>query len=53
MVDADEPEARDGVRMLDGTSSLGKRDVELCGDGLGRCVLEVRELMGIAKPALP
>lgn len=31
MVDADDPEARDGVRVLGGTSSLGKRDVEVCG----------------------
>jgi hypothetical protein len=27
MVDADDPEARDGVRMLWGTSSLGRREV--------------------------
>jgi hypothetical protein len=27
MVDADDPDAREGVRMLLGTSSLGSRDV--------------------------
>jgi hypothetical protein len=27
MVEADDPDARDGVRMLMGTSSLGKREV--------------------------
>jgi len=34
MVDADDPEAREGVRMPWGTSSLGSREVEVCGDGL-------------------
>jgi hypothetical protein len=33
MVDADDPEASEGVRMLGGTSSLGSREVELCGAG--------------------
>lgn len=30
MVDADDPEARDGVRVFGGTSSLGSRDVVDC-----------------------
>ena len=34
IVDADDPEARDGVRVLGGTSSLGSRDVEVCVNGL-------------------
>lgn len=29
MVDADDPEKREGVRVLAGTSSLGSRDEEL------------------------
>lgn len=33
IVDADDPEAKDGVLVLAGTSSLGKRDVEACGNG--------------------
>jgi hypothetical protein len=40
IVDADDPDAREGVRILAGTSSFGSRDVEpgcvgLCGAMLG------------------
>lgn len=31
MVDADDPETREGVRVLVGTSSLGRRDEKLVG----------------------
>jgi hypothetical protein len=34
MVDVEDPEASEGVRMLGGTSSLGRRDVEACVIGL-------------------
>jgi hypothetical protein len=33
MVDTDDPEASEGVCMLGGTSSLGNREVEVCGAG--------------------
>jgi len=34
-VEADEPDTRDGVRVLSGTSSLGWRDDKVCVVGLG------------------
>jgi hypothetical protein len=39
IVDADEPEASEGVRMLAGTSSFGNRDVEICGEGFELAIL--------------
>jgi hypothetical protein len=40
MVDADEPEASEGVRILRGTSSLGNLEVEICGEGFEVVTLE-------------
>ena len=53
MVDADDPEAREGVLVLIGTSSLGKRDVEVCAVGLELAWLELWAFMGVVRPVLP
>lgn len=39
MVEADEPEASEGVRMLGGTSSFGSRDVDVCCEGFEFAIL--------------
>lgn len=53
MVDAEEPEASEGVRVLAGTSSLGRRDVETDGVGFALIKLGAWRFIGMARPILP
>lgn len=46
MVEADEPDASDGVREPGGTSSLGKRDVELWWAVFARGIIDSGDVMG-------
>jgi hypothetical protein len=39
IVEAEEPEASEGVRMLGGTSSFGNREVDVCCEGFEFAIL--------------
>lgn len=53
IVDAEEPETRDGVRALSGTSSFGRRDDEVCSFDLDAGVRETAWVIGTVAVVLP
>lgn len=52
-VDAEDPDTRDGVRVLPGTSSLGRREDEVCTVGLEVVNLDLAWVMGTVGVVLP
>jgi hypothetical protein len=53
IVDAEEPEMRDGVRALSGTSSFGRRDEEVCIFDLDAGTRETAWVIGTVAVVLP